>query len=274
MRYAVTGGDGFIGRYAMRYLREQGHEAVSVDRSSGVDLLEDKLRPTLEGVDGVIHLAGILGTEELFSSVEDAIDVNIKGTYRVLEACRANGARFVGITMPQVWQNVYQTTKQCAQNLSYAWHANFDVPVSHVRAFNAFGEGQKHYGVQKIVPTFAVRAWSGRPIPVWGDGEQTVDLVYSADLGRMLVEALGFGDREVFDGGTGVSFTVNEVARMVLEVTGSKAGIEYLPMRKGETRSADLVAKGEGWDALGWHPEFRASDLEQTVVHYRQFADS
>jgi len=271
MRIAVTGGDGFIGRYAVDHLKEQGHEAFSVDHSSGIDILEDKLEHALKGVDGVIHLAGILGTDELFDMVEAAVDINVKGTYRILDACRKNEARFVGITMPQVWKNVYQTTKQCAQDLSYAWHQNFQVPVSHVRAFNAFGPGQKHYGVQKILPTFAVRAWSGQPIPVWGDGTQTVDLVYSADLGRMLADALEFGDREVFDGGTGVAFTVNQVAEMVLEITGSKAGIEYLPMRKGETKT-DIVAKGEGWDKLGWHPEFRRLDLEQTVLYYREFA--
>lgn len=274
MRYAVTGGDGFIGRYAVQYLQEQGQEAVSIDRQSGIDLLDDTLVPALKGVDGVIHLAGILGTEELFDNVEGAIDVNIKGTYRVLEECRRNGAGFVGITMPQVWQNVYQSTKQCAQDLSYAWNANFAVPVSHVRAFNAFGPGQKHYGVQKILPTFSVKAWNNEPIPVWCDGNQTVDLVHSADLGRMLVDALAFGDRELFDGGTGVAVTVNEVAKMVLEITGSKAGIEYLPMRKGETQTDDLVAKGEGWDKLGWSPAFRESDFEKTVLHYRRFVGS
>jgi UDP-glucose 4-epimerase len=274
MKYAVTGGDGFIGRYAVQHLSEQGHEVFAVDRASGIDILGDELAIALKGVDGVIHLAGILGTEELFSATEAAIDINVKGTYRVLEACRDNGARFVGITMPQVWNNVYQSTKRCAQDLSYAWNANFGVPVSHVRAFNAFGAGQKHYGVQKIIPTFALRAWRNLPIPVWGDGEQTVDLVHSADLGRMLAAALRFGDRQVFDGGTGQALTVNQVAQLVLEITGSTAGIEYLPMRKGETRSADLVAKGEGWDLLGWHPEFREEDLEKTVVHYRQFADA
>ncbi|TDB90163.1 NAD(P)-dependent oxidoreductase [Actinomadura sp. KC216] len=274
MRYAVTGGDGFIGRYAIQHLRDLGHEAFSIDRASGIDIMEDKLEPALRGTEGVIHLAGILGTEELFDSVEAAIDVNIKGTYRILEACRNNGTRFVGITMPQVWSNVYQATKRCGQELSYAWNTNFGVPVSHVRAFNAFGPGQKHYGVQKIIPTFAVRAWSGQPIPIWGDGNQTLDLVHSADLGRMLVDALAFGDREVFDGGTGLALTVNEVAERVLAVTGSKAGVEYLPMRKGETATTDLVAKGEGWDLLGWHPEFREDELERTIVHYRQFAEA
>ncbi|MBB6174596.1 UDP-glucose 4-epimerase [Nocardiopsis mwathae] len=271
MRVAVTGGEGFIGRYTVDHLRGRGHEAFAVDRSSGADILGEELTTALKGVDGVVHLAGILGTEELFDQVDEAIDINVKGTYRVLEECRINDARFVGITMPQVWKNVYQATKQCAQELSYAWRQNFGVPVSHVRAFNAFGPGQKHYGVQKIVPTFAVCAWNGRPIPVWGDGAQTVDLVYSADLGRMLADALDFGDCEVFDGGTGRAMTVREVAEMVLEITGSTAGIEYLPMRKGETKT-DIVAGGEGWDRIGWRPEFRADDLERTVVFYRRFA--
>jgi len=269
---AVTGGDGFIGKYVVDHLEREGHTTLSVDRASGVDIMDDKLTEVLEGADAVIHLAGVLGTDELFDMVEMAIDVNIKGTYRVLDACAATGARFVGITMPQVWKNVYQSTKLCAQNLSHAWNQNFQVPVSHVCAYNAFGPGQKHYGVQKILPTFAIAAWRGVPIPIWGDGEQTVDLVYAGDLGRMLADACKFGDCEEFDGGTGVAFTVNEVAEKVLEVTGSKAGVEHLPMRKGETKT-DLVAGGRGWDKLGWQPEFRDEDFERTVLAYRRFAE-
>jgi len=84
--------------------------------------------------------------------------------------------------------------------MATAWHHAYDVGVSHVRAYNAYGPGQA-YGPghpQKILPTFARAAWEGRPIPIWGDGEQTVDLVHSDDVARMLVDALRFNDDAMF----------------------------------------------------------------------------
>jgi nucleoside-diphosphate-sugar epimerase len=85
----------------------------------------------------------------------------------------------------------------------------------------------------------------------------------------MLVDAVDFGDDEIFDGGTAQAFTVNEIAEMVLDITGSKAGIEYLPMRRGETPT-HIRATGSGWADLGWQPEFVYSQLVDTVVSYRE----
>lgn len=267
MRIAVTGGDGFIGKAVIDYAREAGHSAESFDLKSGFDVT-DFSSGSFAGYDSVIHLAGILGTEELFPQAERAIDVNVKGTLNILRECTEAGAGFVGIHMPEVWANVYQATKKCAMTLAEAWRLNYGLPVSTVTAYNAFGPGQKVHGVQKIVPTFAHRAWRNQPIPIWGDGSQPVDLVYSGDLGRLLVEATAFGGGEEFDGGTGVRHTVKQVAELVLEHTESAAGIEYLPMRKGETPT-DICASGLGWDLLDWQPAFNLKDFTNTVDWYK-----
>lgn len=268
MRIAVTGAKGFIGSATCSTLRADGHDVVEIDRSTGTNILGPELKDALAGCDGVIHLAGVLGTAELFSNVELAIDVNVKGAVRVLDVCKELGMKYVGITMPRVWSNVYQATKTCQAILASAWHQNFSVPVSHVRAFNAFGHGQHILHVQKIIPTFSYNAWNNLPIPIWGDGTQTVDLVYVRDVAQMLVDALQFGDDEVFDAGSGTAMTVNDVANLVLNMTGSDAGIKYMPMRPGET-PVDIVARGEGWDKLGWSPEFNEEDLFNTVMWYR-----
>lgn len=266
MRVAVTGGHGFIGRHTVAHLLGQGHVAYPIGLEDGFDVR----RPFELDADACIHLAGMLGTHELFDTVHDAIDVNIHGTVNVLDGCLKAGARYVGITMPQVFPSVYTATKVAATRLATAYQHTHGLPVSHVRAFNAFGAGQAHGPghPQKILPTFAVEAWAGRPIPIWGDGTQTVDLIHASDLGRMLADAIGFGDDSMFDGGTGVALTVNQVADMVLEITGSTAGKRYLPMRRGE-QPTHIVAAGEGWHRLGWKPEFRPSDLEDTVLAYR-----
>lgn len=267
MKIAITGGMGFIGQAAARYAIEQGHEILHFDRAHGQDVLRSL--SGLKDADTVIHLAGMLGTAELFDEAEDAVMTNVVGALRVMQWCEQYGASYVGITMPPVFPSVYTATKVCADRLATAWHLARDLPVSRVRAFNAYGPGQKHgHGhPQKIIPTFATKAWAGEPIPVWGDGEQTVDLVHVDDVGRMLIDATEFGNDEVFDAGTGHALTVNQVAEFVLEVTGSKAGIEYLPMRDGEL-ATHVVAKGDGWAKLGWYPEHDPDLLGEAIEWY------
>jgi UDP-glucose 4-epimerase len=271
MVVAVTGSVGFIGSRVVETLRDAGCSIVGIDSQSGDNILSTALIRTFQTVDAVIHLAGVLGTAELFEDPMLAVKVNIEGTLRVLQACQASDTRFVGITMPEVWANVYQATKRCARELAKAWHQNYGVPVCHVRAFNVFGPRQKHHGVQKILPTFAIRAWRNEPIQIWGDGTQTVDLVFVDDIAQMLVDVLSFGDDQIFDGGTGHALSVLEVAELVIAITGSTGGVEYLPMRKGESPTT-IVAAGEGWGLLENHPTFREADVVKTVEWYRGIA--
>jgi UDP-glucose 4-epimerase len=247
-------------------LLADGYEVQVLGLEDGFNVEE----PFELDADACIHLAGRLGTHELFDDVRAAIRTNVLGTVSVLDACVKANARYVGITMPQVFPSVYTATKVCATRLASAYHHTYGLPVSHVTAFNAFGPGQAHGPghPQKIVPTFAVEAWAGRPLPIWGDGEQTVDLIYTADLAKLLVDALAYGDDETFDGGTGKPFTVNQVAAMVLEITGSAAGVEYLPMRRGEVPTEIVATDVAGWRRLGWRPSFDRRDLVATVFWY------
>jgi UDP-glucose 4-epimerase len=279
MRIAITGGSGFIGRAARKWAERAGHEVSTFDRVDGNDIM-GPLRG-LDGAEHVIHLAGVLGTHELFDTPRRAIDINVMGALRILEWCRHHGAGYTGITMPDVFPSIYTATKVAADRLASAYHHSHGVPVSRVRAFNAHGPGQAHGEghPQKILPTFAVKAWAGEALPIWGDGEQTVDLVTADDLGRMLVDATRFGDDAVFDGGTGQAVRVNEVVRFVarrVEVKGGPGGgflrAEHLPMRRGEVPT-HIVAKGEGWDRLDWRPEFSWDDVAATVDSYRPKAD-
>jgi UDP-glucose 4-epimerase len=268
MKIAVTGGSGFLGQSAIKAAANAGHEAWSFDRDNGDDVLGSL--DNLRDADTVIHLAGMLGTSELFDVPEQAVQVNVVGTIRILQWCRDHNVSYVGISMPEVFPSVYTATKTCATRLASAWHHAYGVPVAHVRAFNAYGPGQKHGPghPQKILPTFATEAWAGRPIPVWGDGEQTIDLVHSDDVGQVLVEAARYGDDSTFDAGTGQSVTVNELARFVLEETGSSAGIKYLPMRPGEIPTK-IVAEGEGWERLRHMPKLVWDDVAKAVHSYK-----
>jgi UDP-glucose 4-epimerase len=266
MRVVVTGGGGFIGAAVCMELTERGHDAIIFDRSTGEDVLIDDI----PDCDHVIHLAGVLGTDELFDNPHAAVMTNVSGTINVLQRCRDLGAGYTGISMPPVFPSVYTATKLCAIHMAKAWHHTYGVPVSHVRAFNAFGPGQKHGPghPRKIIPAFASAAWRGEPIIIWGDVEQTVDLIHTRDLAAVLCDAIRYGNDETFDGGTGLALTVNEVAEMVIELADSKSEVQHLPMRRGEAPTK-IVATGEGWDRLGWQPRFCTVDLEDTVGWYR-----
>ncbi len=251
------------------FLEGAGHEPITLDRDAGdIRYLED-IERVGKGAKHVIHMAGVLGTHELFDTPQLAIDVNITGSKNVLEFCRRNEASYTGITMPQVFPSLYTATKIATCAFATAYNHTHGVPVSHVRAFNAFGPGQAHGPghPQKILPTFAYNIWRGLPVPIWGDGEQTVDLIYTPDLARMLVDAMRFGNDVTFDGGTGIAFTVNEVIDMVEDYVCKPAIRKYLPMRRGEVPT-EIVAHGENWDLLDWKPEFRKADLAFSVDAY------
>lgn len=267
-KIAVTGGTGFLGQATVRLAEERGHDVWAFDQSLGNDVLG--YLNALEGADVIIHLAGVLGTSELFDTPEYAIDVNVKGALRILDWCRFNGAGYVGITMLPVFPSVYTATKICAQNLAEAWNKAYGIPVSCVRAFNAFGPHQA-YGVghpQKIVPTFSKLAWENKPLPVWGDGSQTMDLIHVDDVARILLDATEFGDGELFEAGTGTQVTVQELAEFVIDYTGSTGGIEYLPMRIGE-EPTDIVSTAKGLDLLGYKPSLDWSKMKETIDWYK-----
>ena len=268
MRIAITGGGGFIGQATLEEARRQGHEAWSFDRADGNDVLGPL--DGLKGAEAVIHLAGVLGTHELFNSVRAAIDINITGSYRVMEWCLDNEANYVGITMPDAFPSIYTATKIATQRLATALYHSRGLRVCHVRAFNAYGPHQKygHGHPQKIIPTFASLAWRNNPIPIWGTGTQTVDLIHVDDIARILVAATVLTGNEVIDAGTRTAISVNQVADFVLHVTKSSASAEHLPMRDGENPT-HLVATGEGWEHLTFRPKFSWTLLADTIRWYR-----
>lgn len=276
MKVLVTGGTGFIGSAVVQTIRAAGHEVATFDRTKGDDI-RDRLDVAMNMIDveAVIHLAGILGTDELFDNIDEAVDINIKGSINVLETCRTVGARYIGITMLPVFPSIYTATKVSAGRFATAYHHNYNVPVTHVRAFNVYGPGQHHGSghPRKIIPAFATEGWNNVPMKIWGDGLQMVDLIDVDDVARVFLDALSApGEDELIDAGTSVGLTVNEVADFVLEITGSTAGVEHLPMRRGEIPTR-VVSMGEGWHHLnGWVPTLDKLKLMKTILAYKDYS--
>lgn len=276
MRVLVTGGGGWIGRAVQAQLEKRDHTCIVFDRAhDGGDVThEARVHEAVEDVDHVIHLAGVLGTHELFADPVSAVDINVMGSLYVTQACAELDVGLTEITMPRVNPSLYAATKACAMDMAEAYRHNGDLRVSYVRAYNAYGPGQAYGGdhPQKIIPTFSRAGWLGDPLPVWGDGMLWVDLVHVDDVARMLVEAMAFGDGEVFDAGSGYVQTVMEVARKVIDITGGRSDIKHLPPRLGERRQSTSrdVAQGDGWGLLkGWRPVFDPDRFREAVESYR-----
>lgn len=275
MKILITGSRGFIGEATTKAAQAAGHEVIHFDHANGFDI-----RSTLDvvnaieahRVDWVIHLAGLLGTAELFDEPKAAVDVNIIGALNIIRHCADLGVGYTAITMPPVFPSIYTATKICADRLANAYRISRGLKSSSVVAFNAYGVGQKHGRghPQKIIPTFATEAWAGRPIPIWGDGEQTVDLIHVDDIARVLVDATRYGNGEVFDAGCGFPLTVNQVAEFVIDITESTAGVQYLPMRAGEVPTKIVALNPPNLDFVGLDPRHaQFSQLVKTIHSYK-----
>lgn len=251
----ITGGSGFIGKHLAGLLQEKGYKVAILDRSDknipkDIKVFKGDVRDkaivdkAMKGMDYVYHLAGLLGTEELLFNTVEATDVNVIGTLRIIEAATKNKTKLVLISKPNPWLNTYSITKETSEKFALMYRKEFGLNVVIVKWFSVYGPGQKHYGVQKAVPTFIVNAIEGKPLPVFDKGQQTADFIFTSDAVRatMLVGESEKAEGQIIEIGTGEETKVIDLAKMVIRMTGSKSKIEYLPMRKGEDRNARVVA--------------------------------
>lgn len=247
MRILVTGGEGFIGKYVQSRGRELGYHITTYDIIKGQDVLNhDQFLDAVDrfAPDAIIHLAGMLGTHELWDTTDKAIDVNIKGALNVARVALEADAKLVSIEQPHIWYNVYEATKLAARRMLTGMHYDQGLRVEFVTAHNAFGPGQAHGEghPQKIIPTFATKAWVGEPIPVWGDGEQRANLVYAGDVADMLI--VRAADRHSspvwnYQAGTDTLISVNDIAEYVSAYTDKGSKVEYVGNRRGEQNFLD-----------------------------------
>jgi UDP-glucose 4-epimerase len=263
----VTGGNGFIGRFVVEELLARGRHVTVMDTRhrepiKGANLLLGDIRDAtsvteaVAHADGVIHLAGVLGTQETIANPLPAAETNIFGGLNMLQACNQYDVPLVVITVGNYWMNnTYSITKSTIERFADMINKYRNGRVSVVRALNAYGPRQAAaapFGpskVRKVMPSFACRALSGQPIEVYGDGNQIMDMIYVADVARTLVAALEYteehGASSLLEAGTGRKTTVNDIAHAVIReaaiVTGQPVDLIHLPMRPGEDPNSTVL---------------------------------
>jgi UDP-glucose 4-epimerase len=266
---AVTGGSGFIGSWIVDELIARDHKVVILDHS------KREVNPTSEiflgdvrdstavhelaaHVDGIIHLAAVLGTQETIGNPGPAVETNMMGGVNVLAACRQYKIPLVYAGVGNYWMlNTYSTTKTAVERLLYQFRDEFNLPFATVRPVNAYGPRQRvapPFGpgkVKKIMPAFVCRALTGSTLEVYGTGDQVSDMVFVGDVAKVFVQTMenllkGNTPKFPVEVGPEEHLTVLEVAQLVQqiakEISGLSSKIEFLPMRPGEKKTNDISA--------------------------------
>jgi UDP-glucose 4-epimerase len=297
----VTGGNGFIGRYVVRELLSRGYDVSVLDTRwrepvSGSRLVLGDIRDATAvteaaaHADGIIHLAGVLGTQETITNPRPAAETNIIGGLNILEASAQYNLPLVNIAVGNWWMNnTYSLTKNTVERFVEMFVRFRGAKMTTVRGLNAFGPGQTAaapFGpskVRKIMPSFCCRALSGQDIEVYGDGEQVMDMIWVGDLANILVAALEKTDARgpiegPLEAGTGRRTTVNDIAKEVIEkahnVTGKRVKIAHLPMRPGEDPRSLVLGHPQTLLPLGIDPaDLRpfGDGVRDTVAYFNDY---
>jgi len=238
---------------------------------------------TSEKFDGVINLAARAGVRY---SVEDPwvfVESNVLGTLNMLEICRQTGTKkYVVASTSSIYGaeppyptpesassseplQPYAASKKGAEAMCHAYHHLYDIDVSVVRYFTVYGPaGRPDLALFRFVQWVS----EGKPVRVNGDGEQSRGFTYIDDIARGTILALKPVGYEVINLGGHEVITINNLIRLIEDVIGKKADVQYGPPNPADmfTNWADVTKAGE---LLGWEPQFNMrSGVERLVEWY------
>jgi len=313
----VTGADGFIGSHLTQTLLERGHEVkalvyynafnhwgwlerIPASLRGGLEVITGDIRDPLcvreamQGCSAVLHLAALIAIPYSYRAPQSYIDTNVTGTLNVLQAARDLGvekvvhtstsevygtACFVPITEdhPLQGQSPYSASKIGADQLAYAYHTSFDLPVVILRPFNTYGPRQS---ARAVIPTIITQLANGQRTLKLGALHPTRDFNFVADTVAGFVKALesdrGIG--QVINLGTGFEIRIGELAEMIAELMGVDVEIQTdnQRLRPDASEVERLCAdnsRARRW--LGWEPVYGGREglgrgLLETIDWFRQ----
>lgn len=300
MKCLVTGAAGFIGSHLCERLLRDGHEVAGIDafipyypraikeanlvplraqRSftfHALDLRTDPLAAALDGVEAVYHLAAMAGLVKSWTEFDLYQSCNLTATQRLLEAARGTATlrRFIYAstssvygrfssgdeTMPTRPISPYGVTKLASENLCRAFHEEHGLPLVVLRYFSVYGPRQRpDMGYHRFIAALL----EGRPIAVYGDGQQVRGNTYISDCVEASVAALAAPLGETYNLGGGESASVWDILHKLEVLTGRQAQTRHEPPRPGDQRYT-FADTGKLQRHLGWQPRV---SLDEGLAH-------
>lgn len=292
MKYLVTGGAGFIGSHLVEALACEGHVVRVLDNFStgrrenlagvqggGLEIVEGDIRDATllgrcaTGVDGVFHQAALVSVQESIEHPDFSADINARGSVNVLQAARLAGVKRVVLassaavygdnpnlplqeTQPPQPISPYGLDKLYAEKAGELYHALFGMQVVALRYFNVYGPRQRPDSPYSgVISIFMDAVSGGRPVTVYGDGEQSRDFVHVYDVvqANLLAMQSSLAGCHVFNVGAGASVSLKGLLDLVWDVAGRKTDVSYAPPRPKDIRHsrADI---GRAGAMLGYRP--------------------
>ncbi len=305
-RIAVTGGAGFLGSHLCERLVEQGHDVICLDnfftsQKSNVSALlghpnfelirHDVTLPIYLEVDEIYNLACPAAPGHYQYNPIKTIKTSVLGAINVLGMAKRCKAKVLQASTSEVYGDpevhpqvesyrgcvntlgpraCYDEGKRAAETLFMDYHRSNNVNIRIVRIFNTYGPRMHPYD-GRVISNFIRQALGNEPITIFGDGSQTRSFCYRDDLVEAIIRMMN-GDDE-FIGPVNIGnpgeFTILELAKQVIELTGSKSELvfEPLPADDPTQRQPDItLAK----DNLGWNPAIQLREgLERTIDWFK-----
>ena len=309
-KLVVIGGAGLIGSHTVdRLLREDVREILVYDnfiRGStenlaaalkdprvriydvGGDILQtDILHSALDGADGVFHLAA-LWLLQCHEYPRSAFDVNVRGTFNVMEACVAKGVkRLVYSSSASVYgdavkepmdedhpfnnRNFYGATKIAGEAMLRAFHHRYGLNFVGLRYMNVYGPRQDYHGAYIAVIMKMLDAIDrGESPTVMGDGSEAFDFVAAEDCGVANVCAMKADTVDAFyNVGTGKRTSLKELAEMLLQLAGSKNPIKYAPTNQATLVRNRIGSAKKAREELGFTATLGLRDGLHRLIDWR-----
>ena len=305
-RALVTGGAGFLGSHLCDRLLSDGYSVICVDnyysstKENIAHLLDnprfevirhDVTFPLYIEVDEIYHLACPASPIHYQRDPVQTTKTAVHGSINMLGLAKRTGAKILltstseiygdPLVHPQTedyWGNVnpigpracYDEGKRAAETLFFDYHRQHNLKIKVVRLFNTYGP-RMHPNDGRVVSNFVVSALTGKPITIYGEGQQTRSFCYVDDLINGLIAMMNSADEITgpINLGNPGEFTIAELAAEVIKQTGVNPGIEYLPLPPDDpTRRQPDITRAK--QTLGWEPTIELeSGLAMTIEYFR-----
>jgi UDP-glucuronate decarboxylase len=305
-RVLVTGGAGFLGSHLCERLLGEGSDVICVDNffTGSKDNIRHLLQnPFFEVIRHDITFPLYIEVDEIYNLACPASPIHyqydpvqttktsVHGAINMLGLAKRTHAKIFQASTSEVygdplvhpqtedyWGHVnpigmrscYDEGKRCAETLFFDYHRQHQLKIKVARIFNTYGP-RMHPGDGRVVSNFIVQALKNEPITIYGEGNQTRSFCYVEDLIEGFILFMGSTNEIAgpINLGNPNEFTILELAKTVIELTGSKSKLEYLPLPSDDPkqRQPDITL---AQNILGWQPQVALRDGLNRVIPYFQ----